>query len=85
MRFAGFQFSAESWSFAGWIAAFSAFDHSSGAGVCYIIGACCWSLEATYSFWCLKDAYFFFRGAGGVEQVRNEAALAAFRQSMARV
>lgn len=57
----------ERWSFTGFVAAMQAFDVGNFPGVIFIIGACFWCIEAVWCFWCLKDAYFFFRGAGGVK------------------
>eukprot|EP00798_Chlamydomonas_sp_ICE-L_P030667 gene30667-35684_t len=67
----GVPFSSESWSFAGFFTAMAGYDVSFFIGTIYLIGAILWTLEASYSFWCLKDVYFFFRGAGGVEQVKQ--------------
>eukprot|EP00955_Chlamydomonas_euryale_P043495 352598-Chlamydomonas_euryale.AAC.28 len=77
---AAFPFSAEKWSFAGWMTAIAAFDWGDFPGVVYIIGACFWTIEAVYSLWCLKDSYLFFRGRGGVEQVKADEAVAQFQQ-----
>ncbi|KAG1676535.1 hypothetical protein FOA52_000078 [Chlamydomonas sp. UWO 241] len=79
-----FQFSAESWSFSGWFAAIAAFDYGNGPGTIYCIGASLWTLESLYCLWCVKDVYLWFRGQGGIEQVKQEAAVAAFRQGLAQ-
>ena len=49
-------FSANKWSFAGFVTALVAFnDVSTFAGVIYIIGGCLWACESLYCLWCLKD------------------------------
>jgi hypothetical protein len=45
----------ERWSFTGFVSAMRAFDVNKGAAVIFLIGACFWSLEALWSFWCLKS------------------------------
>jgi len=77
-------FSTERWSFAGWVTAMVAFDQDVFPGVVYIIGACFWTLESLLSLWCLKDSYLFFRGKGGVEQAKQEAAIEAFKAGFAQ-
>ena len=72
------------WAFAGWVTAFTALTTYPSLGILYIIGACCWSILTAYSFWCLKDSWFFFRGLGGVEQVKQDAAVAAFKSGIAQ-
>ncbi|GAX82412.1 hypothetical protein CEUSTIGMA_g9840.t1 [Chlamydomonas eustigma] len=78
----GPQLGAASWSFAGWLTAFPGFGESTFIGTVYIVGAAIWSVLSVYTLWCMKDAYLFFRGKGGVEQAKQEAALAAFRAGM---
>lgn len=72
------------WSFAGWVTAFTALTDYPTPGIFYVTCACLWSCLTAYSFWCLKDAWFFFRGLGGIEQVKQDAAVAAFKQNMAQ-
>lgn len=48
-------FSAEAWSFAGWVTAMVALGEGVFPGVVYIIGSSLWTLEACYSLWCAKD------------------------------
>lgn len=83
-----FPFSSERWSFSGFIAGIEAFDISNAAGTIYMIAASCWAVESLWSIYCLKDTYYFFRGAGGVKEVqsaqKNAAALAAFQQASGR-
>ncbi|MEW5304079.1 MAG: hypothetical protein WDW36_006713 [Sanguina aurantia] len=78
-----FPFSSEQWSFAGFVTAIKAFDISAFAGIIYIVGASLWTLEALFSLWVLKDVFFFFRGQGGVQQAKQQAAVAAFKMSVA--
>mmetsp|Transcript_20107 Transcript_20107/g.59708 ORF Transcript_20107/g.59708 Transcript_20107/m.59708 type:complete len:320 (-) Transcript_20107:1052-2011(-) len=75
-------FSAESWSFCGWFAAIQALDYGAFPGVVFMMGAAFWTIEALYCLWCLKDAFLFFRGKGGVEQAKQDAAVAAFRAGL---
>lgn len=79
-------FSSEAWSFAGWVTAMVALGEGTFPGVVYIMGAVFWTCESIYCLWCCKDAYLFFRGKGGIEAAKQEAAkeaaVAAFRQGM---
>ncbi|GFR40154.1 hypothetical protein Agub_g710 [Astrephomene gubernaculifera] len=76
-------FSASQWSFAGFITAMKALDVNNFAGIIYLVGAGCWSVEAAFSWWILVDVWLYFRGKGGIKEVKEaakrEAALAAFR------
>ncbi|GIL45488.1 hypothetical protein Vafri_2714 [Volvox africanus] len=77
-------FSANQWSFAGFVTALNALDKNNSAGIVYLVGAGCWATLATWSCWVIVDVFMFFRGKGGIkeakEQAAKEAALAAFRQ-----
>jgi len=58
------------------------FDGFRAQGVVFMMGAAFWTIEALYCLWCLKDAFLFFRGKGGVEQAKQDAAVAAFRAGL---
>jgi len=77
-----FPVSKERWSFTGFVSAMRAFKVATFPGIIYIVGASCWAAESVWCLWCLKDAYFFFRGAGGVQEAKKQAALAAFQSQM---
>lgn len=83
----GVQINAAAWCFSGFMAGIVAFDASTFAGIIFMIGGALWSLLACYSMWVLKDAWYFFRGQGGIREVKsqaaNEAALVAFKQAQA--
>uniref|UniRef100_A0A7S3VSH0 Secretory carrier-associated membrane protein n=1 Tax=Dunaliella tertiolecta TaxID=3047 RepID=A0A7S3VSH0_DUNTE len=70
---------AASWSFSGFATAIAAIDVHPFPGVIYFIGAALWCLEATWCLWCIKDTYLFFRGRGGIEQAKQDAAIEAFK------
>ncbi|KXZ43258.1 hypothetical protein GPECTOR_96g724 [Gonium pectorale] len=76
-------FSANQWSFAGFITAMKALDVCNFCGIIYLVGAGLWAAEAAWSVWVITDVFLFFRGKGGIkqakEQAQKEAALAAFR------
>ncbi|KAG2501089.1 hypothetical protein HYH03_000907 [Edaphochlamys debaryana] len=76
-------FSAERWSFAGFVTAMEALDVCNFCGIIYLIGAGLWSAEAAFCCWILVDVFLYFRGKGGIsqakEQAKQEAALAALR------
>lgn len=80
-------FSANSWSFAGFVTAMNALDVNNFTGVIYLVGAALWSTEAAFSCWVITDVFLFWRGKGGVKEAKEtaakEAALAAFRQQTA--
>ena len=42
------------WSHTGFMCAIKAFGSNTFTGVIFIIGACFWTLETLWSFWCLK-------------------------------
>eukprot|EP00798_Chlamydomonas_sp_ICE-L_P030872 gene30872-35916_t len=72
--------SGQKWAFTGFIPALSAFDESTFAGVIYLIGASFWAVEATYTLWCLKDVFLFFRSAGsGPQPDQHTTDLQAFK------
>ncbi|EFJ49365.1 hypothetical protein VOLCADRAFT_80622 [Volvox carteri f. nagariensis] len=79
-----FPFSANQWSFAGFITALNALDKNYFAGVVYLVGAGCWTVLAAWSCWVIVDVFLHFRGKGGIrenrEEKQKEEALAAFRQ-----
>ncbi|GLC34615.1 hypothetical protein PLESTB_001242100 [Pleodorina starrii] len=78
-------FSANQWSFAGFVTALNALDRNNFAGTVYLVGAGCWGVLATWSCWVIVDVFLHFRGKGGIKQAKEdakkEAALTAFRQA----
>lgn len=46
------------WSHTGFMCAIKAFGSNTFTGVIFIIGACFWTLETLWSFWCLKMVSF---------------------------
>lgn len=78
----GPQIFAAQWCFSGFLAGFDAFNAGAFPGTIYMIGGGLWGALAFYSLWVFKDSWYFFRGRGGVEQVKQEAALAAFKIGM---
>ncbi|GLI64164.1 hypothetical protein VaNZ11_007349 [Volvox africanus] len=54
-------FSANQWSFAGFVTALNALDKNNSAGIVYLVGAGCWSALATWSCWVIVDVFLFFR------------------------
>ncbi|KAL6751308.1 scamp family-domain-containing protein [Haematococcus lacustris] len=79
-------FSSERWSFTGFGSAMAAFKISGFNGTIYIIGAACWVLLSLWSFWCLKDAYVFYKSGGfkaAKQSHTQDMALRVFQQSMA--
>lgn len=75
-------FSTNQWSFSGWMTAFQAMNINEFVGGVYFIGAALWTLLTVYTCWCFKDSYLYFRGAGGIQQAKQDAALKAFELSM---
>ncbi|KAF5841678.1 scamp family-domain-containing protein [Dunaliella salina] len=67
------------WSFCGFATAIAAIDVHPFPGVIYFVGAALWVCEATWCLWCLKDAYLYFRGRGGIKQAKEDAAVEAFK------
>ena len=43
------------WSHTGYIVCLKAFDANTFTGVIYVIGAVLWTMEALWSFWCMKS------------------------------
>lgn len=72
---------ASKWSFCGFLSMIRAFDIDAITGFFFLVGASMWTLEAVWSFWCLKSVYGYFRGRGGHEQVRKETLRAAVNAS----
>lgn len=54
-------FSANSWSFAGFVTAMNALDVNNFTGVIYLVGAALWSTEAAFSCWVITDVFLFWR------------------------
>ncbi len=54
-------FSANSWSFAGFVTAMNALDVNNFTGVIYLVGAALWSTEAAFSCWVMTDVFLFWR------------------------
>ncbi|KAG2435137.1 hypothetical protein HXX76_007222 [Chlamydomonas incerta] len=79
-------FSANQWSFAGFVTAMNALDKGNFPGIVYLVGAGCWSCEAAWSCWVIMDVFLHFRGKGGVkeakEQAKKEAAMSVLRGQM---
>ncbi|KAL6751517.1 scamp family-domain-containing protein [Haematococcus lacustris] len=78
-------FSTARWSFTGFGSALAAFKISTFNGTIYIIGASFWVLLSLWCFWCLKDAFMFYR-RGGFKSAKahqtQDLALKVFQQSM---
>ena len=54
-------FSANQWSFAGFVTAMVALDQGNFPGTVYLVGAGAWSLLAAWSCWVIMDVFLFFR------------------------
>lgn len=77
-------FSANQWSFAGFVTAINAMDVTDFVGVIYFVGAACWTVEALFSLWVIKDVFLFFRGQGGIQQAKQQAAIMALRSQISQ-
>eukprot|EP00201_Polytomella_parva_P010008 CAMPEP_0175067068 /NCGR_PEP_ID=MMETSP0052_2-20121109/16878_1 /TAXON_ID=51329 ORGANISM="Polytomella parva, Strain SAG 63-3" /NCGR_SAMPLE_ID=MMETSP0052_2 /ASSEMBLY_ACC=CAM_ASM_000194 /LENGTH=385 /DNA_ID=CAMNT_0016333879 /DNA_START=115 /DNA_END=1272 /DNA_ORIENTATION=- len=71
-------FSANQWSFCGFLTAIKANSHGTFPAVIFWVGAGFWSAEAVFSLWVIREVWWFFRSRKELEtQVATNAAVAA--------